>query len=291
MKSLLIFLLLMLICIIWNINMSIANKWWIPSHIQSIDLSFYGFEENESVSFMSSVILPGSIFSWELPVINRTTMSKLIDNIVSSDLKIDIMDVYFEYFLTFIVEYRFTSNSWWLDSPCILSILLVLKLIEISTLSSWWIHRILIFIWLIFIPHWMFVKWWLSTTILLNILLLERSHVILMVLVIIWRMIPLVLHPYLLMMHRWPVTSILCHFLVILWLSPICTILSLHWFSIMIIRIWLSIMIIRMHIIDIPNWLIVIWHLPLIWLMIILPIVVRHFALIRVMVVHLNLCK
>ena len=294
--------------------MSIANIWWIPPHVQSINLSFDGFKENESIAFVSPMILSGGIFSWELPVINGTTMPELVNNIVSSHFKIDIMDIYFEYFLTFIVKYRFITNittrvhsSWVLFLSLsfllilmsflmilvsflmtlvsflmiLVSFLMILILIKFSAVSSC-IQIILMFICLVIIPHRMFGHRWLPT-ILLNILLLDGRHVILMVLVIIWRMIPLVLHSYLLMMHGWPVTSILSHFLVMILSRSISTILTLHRrFSIMVI--W-------MHIIgDIPNWVIIIRHLSLIWLMVIWP-VVSHFALIRVMVVHLTLCK
>ena len=159
---------------------------------------------------MSSVILPSGIFPWELPVINRTTMSKLINNIISSYFEIDIVYIDFEYFLTFIIVHGFVTNTISiLHSPWVLSlsILLVLKLFRFSTLSSL-VQIILIFLWLILIPHWMFVHWGLMLF-LLDILLLKRSHVILVVLIVIWRMISLVLHSHLLMVHGRSVTSIL----------------------------------------------------------------------------------
>ena len=181
--------------------MSIPNVWWIPPHIQGIDLSFHGFEENETVSFVSSMILPGSIFSRKFPVINRTTMPELIDNIISSHFKINVMDIHFKYFLAFIVKYRFSRISW-LHSSLVLSILSFLRILILfifSTVSSL-IQIILIFLSLIFKPHWMLRHRCLSV-ILLHVLFLDGRHVILMVLVVIWRLISLVLHSYLLMMH------------------------------------------------------------------------------------------
>ena len=275
----------MLISVVWNINVSIPNIWWISSHIQSIYLSFHSFEENESISFVSSVILPGGIFSWKLPMINRTTMPELIHNIVSSYFEINVMDIHFKYFLAFIVKYRFIANISWMHSSLVLSSMSFLSVLRIllilfifSTISSL-VQIILIFLSLIFKPHWMLWHWCLGV-ILLHVLLLDWRHVILMVLVIIWRLVSLVLHSYLLMVHWWPVTSILSHFLLVLWLS-ISTILPLH---------RLSVMVIWMHIIHIPNLVVVvIRHLSLIWLMVILPIV-GHFMLVRVMVVHLFLC-
>jgi hypothetical protein len=141
---------------------SISNIRWISPHIQGIYLSFHGFEENESVSFVSSVILPGGIFSWKLPMINRTTMPELIHNIISSHFEINVMDIHFKYFLAFIVKYRFISNIRWMHSslvlPSTMSLLSILRilwiLIKFSTISSL-VQIILIFLPLIFKPNWM----------------------------------------------------------------------------------------------------------------------------------------
>jgi len=262
--------------------MSIANERRISFHVQGIHLSLLCFEENESVSFVSSVILSCGIFSWKLPVINRTAMPEIVNNIIGCHFKIDVMDIYFIDFLTFIVENSLTSNRSRLHSSCILSwsvnlsvylsvylsILMFLILIKISAITSS-ILIILVFVLLILKPDRMLWHWWLST-ILMYKLFLDRRNIILWELVFIWRMISLILHPHLLMLHGWPITSILLsHSLLILWLS-IVAILPLHRFSIVIIR---------RPIIEIPNGLIVVGHLPLIRLMVILP-VIAHFALV-----------
>ena len=270
----------MWISIIWNIDVSVAYVWWVPSHIQCINLSFHSFEENETISFMSTMILPGCIFSWKLPVINRTAMSKTIDNIICGHFKINVVDIHFKYFLSIIVEHWFSTACGWLHSSLvrsILSFLWIWILFIFSTISPW-IQIVLMFWSIIIIPH-ILLRHWCLPIILLHVLLLDWWHVILMVLVIVWRMISLVLHSYLLVMHLRSVTSILSHSLMMLGLS-IAAVLSLHRSSIVVIR---------MHIIHIPNWMVIsIWHLSLVWLVVVLSIV-AHSPVVRVIVVHLFL--
>ena len=81
-----------LIVIHSNHNLSCSNHRWVMPHSKSILLSFLCFEINEAISSMSSMVLLTWIFSREVPFKNFSTVSELVNNLVCSHFKIDIMN-------------------------------------------------------------------------------------------------------------------------------------------------------------------------------------------------------
>ena len=76
-----------------NLYMAASNYRWILFHSESILLSFFSLEVDETKSTMSPVILLTSIFTCKIPFQNLATMPKLINNIVGCHFEINIMNV------------------------------------------------------------------------------------------------------------------------------------------------------------------------------------------------------
>lgn len=224
---------------------------------------------------MSTMILPCRVFSRELPMIDGTTMSETIHNIISSHFEIYVMNVYFKYFLSIIIENRL-HLSWvhpsWIHRLSIRVIWILFEIIAISSL----IQIIFICVLLIFTSH-LLLNRTLLHTFLRHVVVLNSHHILFLVMIVVCRISPLVLHSHVLMIHWVSITSILSTIVLVLRLSA-TTLLPPH---------WLAMMIIRWYIVHIPNRMVVIIHLSSIWLPIILSAIL-HFALIIVVLIHLT---
>ena len=193
---------------------------------------------------MSAMILSGWIFSWKFPVINWSTWSKLFYNVISCHFEVNIVNIHFKNFMSIIIENRFLLESRW-NSSLSLSLSLLIIITEISVSFK-------LIILIVIIKSGLFYRR-LSIMLRIDRLILNWTHVIMLVMILHWWMVSLLMHSHLL--HLWS-TSILIHFWLVLLSSA--TLLSL------------SIMIILAHILNIPNWLLLIWHLSLIGVMLII---------------------
>ena len=190
-------------------------------------------------------------------------MSKLFHYIICCNFKINVMHIYFKDFLTFIVKCRFVLNSR-LNSWLIWGLpVLVIKIkFRIS---------IELFIWVIILKSVLLDR--RLSVMLINILILYRTHIIRLVMIFHGRLIPLLsiwVHPH---MHLWS-TSILIHFWLVMLIG---TMLSL------------SIMIILRNVRIIPNRLVIVLDLSVLNMLIVrLRSIKREFSLVWSLVVHLS---
>lgn len=72
----------------------IADSWWITFHIESSLLTFPRFEIYKAKSSMPSMINSIGLFPWEVPSQYLATMPELLNDGISGDLKVNIVNIY-----------------------------------------------------------------------------------------------------------------------------------------------------------------------------------------------------
>jgi hypothetical protein len=92
---------------------SISNDGWIAFHIKSSLLSFSCFEVNKTKASMSSMIYSLGLFAREVPSKNLATMSKLFDDCIRCNFKVNIVYInlilWLVFFHVFILSGKFFS--------------------------------------------------------------------------------------------------------------------------------------------------------------------------------------